>query len=101
MDRTVLITLLNEKTSYNANLQPVTEFTSRKEVYAQMRSISRAEWFEAGRNGLKPDICFVTNCFDYSGETMLEYNGIRYGIYRTYFGRNDSVELYCEKKGGV
>lgn len=100
MDRTAIITLLSETTTYNANRQPIVT-TSRKNVYAQMRSITRAEWFEAGRNGLKPDICFITNCFDYDGEELIEFNGIRYGVYRTFFGRNDSVELYCEKKGGV
>lgn len=101
MDRTVVITLVNEQKTYNANRQPIVETISQKDVYAQMRSITRAEWFEAGRNGLKPDICFITNCFDYNGETIVDYDGKRYGVYRTFFGRNDSVELYCEKKGGL
>lgn len=101
MDRTVVITLVKERKAFNANRQPIVETVSQNDVYAQMRSITRAEWFEAGRNGLKPDICFITNCFDYDGEEIVEFNGKRYGVYRTFFGRNDAVELYCEKKGGL
>jgi len=32
---------------------------------------------------------------------VLEYKGNRYGIYRTYIGRNDTIELYAERKGGT
>lgn len=101
MDRTVVIELLKEKTKYNASKQPVAQYIERKSVYAQMRSITRAEWFEAGRNGLKPDIEFVMSVLDYDGETLIDWNGSRYSVYRTYIGRNDSIELYCEKKGGL
>lgn len=100
MDRTVNINLIAETVTLDEiNQETVTE-TSR-EVYAQMRSISRAEWFDAGRNGLKPDIAFVMQSFDYDGEKIIEWNGSRYGVYRTYYGKNDRIELYCEKKGGV
>jgi hypothetical protein len=38
---------------------------------------------------------------DYQGETMLEFNGRTYAIYRTYLDRNDNLELYVERKGGT
>lgn len=38
---------------------------------------------------------------DYNGEQIAELDGVRYGIYRTYLGRNETVELYLEKKAGV
>jgi hypothetical protein len=38
---------------------------------------------------------------DYEGERLLEYNGKRYGIYRTYNNGSDEVELYAERKGGT
>ena len=37
---------------------------------------------------------------DYQGETMLEYNGATYSIYRTYKKRTDEIELHVERKGG-
>lgn len=100
MDRTVTIDLISYTTTYDEILQPVKTESSRT-VYAQMRSITRAEWFEAGRNGLKPDFCFVMQKLDYQGEEVLAFNGIKYGIYRTYLARGNMIELYCEKKGGV
>lgn len=99
MDRTVTINLISYTTTYDAILQPVKTPTKRK-VYAQYRSITRAEWFDAGRNGLKPDMCFAMQKFDYNGEDTLEYDGKLYGIYRTFLARGDVIELYCEKKGG-
>ena len=38
---------------------------------------------------------------DYGGEQMLIYNGKSYSVYRTYQGRNDTIELYVERKGGT
>lgn len=37
---------------------------------------------------------------DYDGEPIVEYNGQRYSVYRTYIGRDDTIELYVERKGG-
>ena len=99
MDQTVTIKLIAQTTTYDAIRQAVHTETER-EVYAQLRSITRAEWFEAGRNGLRPDIAFVMMVFDYHGEEIIEWNGRRYGVYRTFIGRNDTIELYCEKQGG-
>ena len=100
MDQTVTIKLIAQKTTYDEIRQPVYEDYAR-EVYAQLRSITRAEWFEAGRNGMRPDIAFIMMSFDYRGETVIEWNGVRYGVYRTFRGRGDRIELYCEKQGGV
>jgi hypothetical protein len=37
---------------------------------------------------------------DYNGEDTAEYDGKRYGIYRTYERDDEQVELYLEKKAG-
>jgi hypothetical protein len=37
---------------------------------------------------------------DYAGEKIVEYNGTRYTIYRTYQARNDLIELYVERREG-
>lgn len=74
--------------------------TARK-IFVQVGSVTRTEFFEGGRNGLNP--AYVFRCFfaDYNGETICEYAGKRYAIYRTYLGRNDVLELYAERKGGT
>lgn len=100
MDQTVSIQLVKELITYDEIKQPVKTY-ERREVYAQLRGIARAEWFEAGRNGMNPDTTFIMSALDYQGETIIEWNGVRYGVYRTYVGRNERIELYCEKKGGL
>lgn len=73
---------------------------NKRRVFCAVQSVSQSEWFEGGRNGLKPSMRFDVFVEDYNGEDVLEHNGIRYGIYRTYLnGRN--LELYVEKKAGV
>lgn len=75
----------------------------KTEIFAEVNSITRTEFSAAGRNGFNPDIFFKTPLINYNGESEVEYNGIRYGIYRTYIPPNDSdhIELYAQKKAGV
>ena len=74
--------------------------TSEHKVYVQVNSVSGAEWFEGGRNGLNPAFRFTMSRFDYTGESVVKFEGNYYTVYRTYLGRNDTIELYCEKRKG-
>jgi hypothetical protein len=67
----------------------------------QVDSITRAEFFEGGRNGLNPEFKFTMFFGDYSGESIVEYQGKTYAVYRTYLRRTDIIELYVERKGGT
>lgn len=95
-----MINLISETKTQDEIGQFVSQETSRQ-VYCDVRSISASEWFDAGRDGYKPSLCFIMFAPDYAGERIVEYNGKRYGIYRTYVGRNERIELYAESKGGV
>lgn len=100
MDRSTQITLISETHTKNSiGLYIATETT--KNVYAAIRSIGQSEWFDAGRNGLKPEITFIVFKYDYEGERLVEYNNKRYSVYRTYETKDDLIELHCELKGGV
>ena len=70
-------------------------------VMARVKSITASEFFEAGRNGFKPEFRFDMFLYDYDGQKELEYNGVRYTVYRTFMGRSDTVELYVTLKGGT
>ena len=72
-----------------------------REVMCYVDSVTRSEFFDAGRNGLNPEFVFRVFFADYEDERLLEYNGNRYGIYRTYNNGSDEVELYAERKGGT
>ncbi len=100
MDRSNVISLISETWTQDEIGQSISTETPRQ-VFCDVRSVSRQEWFDAGRDGLKPAFVFVMFAPDYEGEKIVEYDGKRYGIYRTYVGRNERIELYVEEKGGI
>jgi len=100
MDRSEVITLISETQTQDANgVWKAT--TSERDVFAQVNSVTRAEFFEGGRNGLNPEYEFSMFYADYHGERIVKYKGKTYGIYRVYKGRSDVIELYAERKGGT
>lgn len=100
MDRSTPIMLLSTTKAQNAYGVWVESPTSRM-VFCQVDSVTRAEFFEGGRNGLNPEFRMTMFFGDYNGEKLLSYNGQTYSIYRTYQGKNDTIELYVERKGGT
>lgn len=75
-------------------------------VWAHLQSVTRSEWYDAGQNGLQPQLVAITPIVNYNGESIVQIgNGEqakRYSVYRTFFGPDtDSIELYLEKKAGV
>lgn len=99
MDRSAKITLLATAKTQNDFGVWVETQTSR-DVFCQVDSVTRSEFFEGGRNGLNPEFRMTMFFGDYQGEKLLVYNGATYSVYRTYQGRNDTIELYVERKGG-
>lgn len=72
------------------------------EVFAQKKSVIRSEFFGGGRNGLNPECEFDVFKGDYDGQRTIEYEGKRYGVYRTFEpDDSDYIELYVERKGGT
>lgn len=70
-----------------------------REVWADVRSISRAEFAAAGAAGLKPSLMAVVHACDYGGQTRLRWEGLTLEVYRTY-RRGNVVELYATEKRG-
>ena len=99
MDRSTPIKLVSE--TYAPDSYGVLQRTrTKREVYANVQSVSASEWFEGGRNGLNPELRFTMFAPDYQGEKVVEYNDVQYAIYRTYQARNDTIELYTQLKKG-
>lgn len=96
-DVLTLFTTTYEKNEYGIDIPTNTA----KEVFCDCKSVSRAEYFDAGRNGLNPQFVFTMFADDYEGEITCEYRGQAYGIYRTYRTDDDYIELYVERKGGT
>lgn len=100
MDRSNVIYLVSEIQTQDAIGQWVSQ-EIRRPVFCDVRSISQTEWFNAGNDGFRPSYCFIMFAPDYQGEQIVEYQGTKYGIYRTYIGKNERIELYAEAKGGL
>ena len=99
MDRSTPIYLVSE--TYTEDAYGVLVPTPEKRlVYANVTSVSSAEFFEGGRNGLNPEYRMIMFAPDYEGEEVVEYNGTRYTVYRTYQSRSDTIELYVELRKG-
>lgn len=100
MDRSDVVKLVSlTKTQDDYGVWRTTE--TEREVFCQVDSVTRSEFFDGGRNGLNPQFRITMFAADYEDETILIYNGRRYSIYRTYITRTDDIELYVERKGGT
>ena len=100
MDRSDIVTLYADAVSYNDYGVAVKQRTS-KDVYCSVRSVTRAEFFDAGRAGLNPEYQISMFFGDYNGETLVGYKGRMYSVYRTYQAKNDTVEVYVERRTGT
>lgn len=101
MDRSDVITLLSHEWGQD-NKGIWHDFGEiRRQVFCQVDSVSRAEFFAAGQIGIKPEYKFTVFFGDYNDEERLEYKGKVYAVYRTYHARNDDLELYAKLEVGV
>ena len=100
MDRSDVIYLVAVTYTQDDYGVPQANETKRK-VFCDVQSVTASEFFQGGRSGLNPEYRFTVFGPDYQDETIVEYGGKRYGIYRTYKARTDLLELYAERKGGT
>lgn len=102
-DRVKLVQKTVQKDSTGAALldgigNPVYTETAT-EVWADVKSPSRAEAAAAGAMGLKASAVVTVHVTDYSGQTVVEIDGDRLAVYRT-FKKAEDVELYVTEKRG-
>lgn len=81
---------------------------TRIDVLCDVLSVTRSEHYSAAAYGLKPDIVFVINRFEYGGQTVVEFEGKRYKVDRTYIPKKskgiedfESLELVCSGLNGA
>ena len=100
MDRSRVLTLVAMTYETDDIGQQVPKETKRN-VFCNVTSVSASEWYDAGRAGMKAEYRATMFVYDYHGEEIVELDGVRYGVYRTYLGRNEMIELYLERKAGI
>lgn len=97
-----IITLVDETKTVDSYGDTNVTRTSR-DVFAELKSIGQAEFYQAYALGLKPEIKFVLpDYLEYKNEKIVLYRGytdeedIEYKILRTYRNGN-SLEIVCSR----
>ena len=91
-----VLTLIQQSLGVDEYGDPVATETSR-EVFGRLGSIGQAEFYQAHAVGLKPELKFIlADCLDFENETLVEYQGQRYRILRT-FRTGQELELTVER----
>jgi SPP1 family predicted phage head-tail adaptor len=92
-----ILTLITVTQHADAYGDLATSETTR-EVFAKLGSIGQKEFYQAQAVGLQPELKFVlADYLDYDGEALVEYNGQRYRVLRTYrAGQELELTVYRE-----
>ena len=71
------------------------ETTSEKTIFARVESVSAAEFFNAGQNGLKPDYRFLVNAWEYSDEPEAVFQTYMENCRATSMPRRKPFSTFC------
>lgn len=98
MKRYDVAELIAETPKVHGVFEPPIEST--REVFCEVRSVSRSEVYQGMAVGVTPTVIFVLSIDeDYQNEKELIYHGERYRVIRTYIA-DDGIELTCEVTHG-
>jgi SPP1 family predicted phage head-tail adaptor len=72
------------------------ETETSRTVFANKKSITRAEFYQAAMTDLRPELMFEVRTIEYQNEKKLKFNEKTYNIIRV-FSKNDEItELVCQ-----
>lgn len=64
-----------------------------REVFCELRSVGRSEFYQANATGYKPELVFIlADYLDYNDETLVDHDGKRYRVIRAY-RKDQELEL--------
>lgn len=66
-------------------------------VLCGLKSVGRSEFYSGAATGLRPELVFVIHAYEYNGEQIVEFEGVRYRVIRTYQTGTEEIELTVEK----
>jgi SPP1 family predicted phage head-tail adaptor len=75
------------------------ETETTNEVWAEETGIRQSEFYNAAVAGLRPERTFKIWTNEYSGQTKIEADGVKYKLIRAYSNpsKSEMVELVCER----
>lgn len=89
----------------NEILTLIADDGSTRDVFCGLRSIGQKEFYEASATDFHPELKFIlADYLDYANEALVEHNGQRYRVLRTYrtgLALEIVVERAAAEDGGV
>lgn len=79
--------------------QAIDEALETRTIQCKVDSIGRGEWITAQQGGYEAEIMVSVFSASYQGETIAQYQGKTYEVYRT-FQVGDTTELYLGTRIG-
>lgn len=96
MVRADVISLVAETRSAHGVHEAITEST--REIPAEIRSVTRSEYYNALNAGVHPELVFkLALDADYQNERILRFHGQRYDVIRTYLTNDGGIEITAER----
>lgn len=90
------------KKTYTQNEdKALVETETATDVFCSVRSVGRNDFYSASQLGMDLQYVFLTNPVNYNGESIVEYEGERYGVSRTYQPSADVLEIYAGTEVGA
>ena len=79
------------------NQKPV---ETRTTVLCSVKSAGRSDFYSGAAAGLRPELVFLVHAYEYNGERIVEFEGMRYRVIRTYQTGTEEIELTVERVVG-
>jgi len=94
-------TLIKVESAPDSDGYTVETETSRREVFVDVQSVRRSEFYAAQQAGMTVALVFNVRAADYEGETLIEYKHpgadeiTVYSVVRSFTKNGEIVELNC------
>lgn len=69
-------------------------------ILCNVKSIGRTEFYSAAGAGLKPELVFIINKYEYQNEDKVKFEELPYKVIKTYSTGSEEIELTCERSIG-
>ena len=76
------------------NQRPV---ETRTTILCSVKSAGRNDFYSGAAAGLRPEYVFTIHAYEYGGERVVEFDGVRYRVIRTYQTGTEEIELTAER----
>ncbi|MEK4141144.1 phage head-tail adapter protein [Paenibacillus sp. FSL M7-0547] len=94
------LTLITQSSGTNADADPII-VEEETVILCGLNSVGRSEFYAAAATGLRPELVFTIHGYEYDGQQLVEFDGVRYKVLRTYGTGYEELELTCQREAGA